>query len=549
MKDPKARLWDFPQLAKSLLAALAIIGIFCFSRTTARDRNDWEQEIKEVFRRIKVQEEIDRRLIEEMQSGVYTFEQPLVVLDPYDASPLSALIVFRTEEPLECSITVSGKEESGDIAYLIPYFRTEHWIPVYGLYPDSETRVVLEAKTQDGKLKRIERLIKTESLPTVHANASMTVRAKQPEKTNPGLYIFNFTDSRMAFDRNGEIRWFLSIETGVIVLFKKGTLQNTYFVGNTHFGDALLFEASLLGRVYTVYFSPYGVHHDIQEGKNGNLLVTGSFNRDTIEDVVYEIDTSTGKISNVRDLRKILPKDRNKDPKMGRDWLHLNAVVWLSEEETVLISGRNQSALVKFYWQSGITQWILADHQGWPVAYHPFLLKPVGPQFDWPNMQHAPEVLPDLDNDPNTMDILLFDNGKSRYQHIDYRSSRENGVIPRAFSRMVQYRVNEKEKTVELVWQYGSSRPDLYSEIRGDADRLSNGNFLGLFDLEGSDGRSVVLEIDPASGEVVFEAEINRDGYRVECRELITERDLQPEIGAPVRQFVPEGVVKKYDSR
>ena len=548
MEDPNRRLWDYPQLMKSLLAILAIIGIFCFSRITARDRNDWEQEIKEVLNRIKIQEDIDRRLIEEMQSGLYTFENPLVILDPYDASPLSALVVFRSEEPLECSVTIIGKDTSGDIGYTIPNFRAEHWIPIYGLYPDQETCVRLEAKTLDGKVMSMAQRIKTDSLPSVHANASMTIRTKQPEKRQKGLYLISFSDSEMAFDSNGDIRWLQSIETGEIALFKEGTRRNIFSVGSTRFGDALLFESSLLGRIHSVYYSPYGVHHDIQEGKNGNLLVTGSFDRDTIEDVIYEIDTATGMISRVIDLRKILPKNRNEQPKTKRDWLHLNAVVWLDEEETMLISGRNQSIVMEFYRDSGIPQWILADHQGWPIAYYPYLLKPVGLRFDWPTTQHAPEVLPDVDNNPNTMDILLFDNGKDRLQHDNFPIAGEKGEIAEASSRLAQYRVNEKEMTVELVWQYGSARPDLYSEIRGDADRLSSGHYIGLFDLEGSDGRSVVLEINPSNGETVFEAEINRDGYRVECRELITEGDLELEIGAPVRNFVPKGVVEKYDS-
>ena len=65
------------------------------------------------------------------------------------------------------------------------------------------------------------------------------------------------------------------------------------------------------------------------------------------------------------------------------------------------------------------------------------------------------------------MDILLFDNGNER---------------PELYSRMVQYRIHTRERTVEQIWQYGKERgEELFSQFTGSANLMENGNRLGNF--------------------------------------------------------------------
>src|SRR5699024_9621049 len=105
----------------------------------------------------------------------------------------------------------------------------------------------------------------------------------------------------------------------------------------------------------------------------------------------------------------------------------------------------------------------------------------------------------------DTVDVLLFDNN-----HVVTRGDRG---ISNQFSRAVQYRINEKEKTVSEVWSYGEERGEaFYSEIIGNAQYLPDtGNRLitsGYIDPgEDSDERisKVVETNDEKDADVVFE--------------------------------------------
>lgn len=62
-------------------------------------------------------------------------QNPLVILNPYAISPLSALILFNTEERVTTTISVQGKELAGNVEKVFSA-NTTHILPVLGLYAD-----------------------------------------------------------------------------------------------------------------------------------------------------------------------------------------------------------------------------------------------------------------------------------------------------------------------------------------------------------------------------------------------------------------------------
>ena len=149
------------------------------------------------------------------------------------------------------------------------------------------------------------------------------------------------------------------------------------------------------------------------------------------------------------------------------DWLHMNSIAPCGDD--LIISSRHQSTVVCND-REGKIKWMLCDPTDYYEYFRQYILTPVGDHFEYPYIQHAVEVLPDQDGNPDTLDILLFDNG-------DFRRA-----VKDCYSRMVQYRIHEKEMTVEQVWEYGSDRTELFSYRHGDADLLANGNYLGSFE-------------------------------------------------------------------
>ena len=47
----------------------------------------------------------------------YTFETPNIILDPYDNSPLTALVLFETDNEVQVSVTVQGKDKLSTISH------------------------------------------------------------------------------------------------------------------------------------------------------------------------------------------------------------------------------------------------------------------------------------------------------------------------------------------------------------------------------------------------------------------------------------------------
>jgi arylsulfate sulfotransferase len=303
------------------------------------------------------------------------------------------------------------------------------------------------------------------------------------------------------------------------------------------------------------------VHHDIEVYK-GNLLITGA-NGETKEDFIYELDYETGQVVNTLDLKTVLQRSRQAGyvALENPDWFHHNTITWDESDDTIIISGRHQSTVAKISWPDGEIKWILAPHYGWLPMFEKYLLTPIGEGFEWSFQQHAPEILPDLDGNPETIDILLFDNGNQRFA-VDPEIQRAitAGEIskPELYSRMVHYRINESDMTIQQIWQFGKEYGNtLYSSAHGDADLLPNGNRLGVFDVEpdphnDTHNNGTFFEVTGDSG-IVWSAQAVSSfssGVHVEYkleRKAIYHREANfLDIGGLVINLIPQEILKYY---
>ncbi len=146
------------------------------------------------------------------------------------------------------------------------------------------------------------------------------------------------------------------------------------------------------------------------------------------------------------------------------DWIHANAVIDdPRDDDTFLISLRNQDAVVKFSRETGDIKWILGTHDNWPAEFQQYLLEPVGSPFTWFYHQHAPMYTP-------AGTVLLFDNG-------NFQTSPFSGIDPvvawQSRSRGVEYEIDEQAMTVRQVWEFeGNGGETIFAPALGDADSL-----------------------------------------------------------------------------
>jgi len=191
------------------------------------------------------------------------------------------------------------------------------------------------------------------------------------------------------------------------------------------------------------------------------------------------------------------------------EWAHVNAVDEDVANSRWIVSARNQDAVFAVDQETGTVDWILANHDNWHAPFTDLLLEPKGANFLWPYHQHAAKY------DPATGRVVMFDNG-------NYRASPFTGqdvlANDEAFSRVVQYTVDEVARTVTQDWELRLD-PKVFSRAMGDADWLSNGNALGDFAyIEWQDGELNeelgignnlvrLVEFDPETSTVVWDIE------------------------------------------
>lgn len=441
-----------------------------------------------------VQWEIERQILEDYQQNSHTLENPYVVLDPYGWAPLSALVLFETDEPASVSVKIHGKDEYTHIEHHFDEMNTFHQIPIVGLYADYVNRVEIFVHLENGHEEIVGVEVTTNTLEEDSLYTDTLVKESNPEKMQNGLTFLQVgsTSKRpVAIDSNGDTRWILDHSAKVTI----GRLEN----GNMLYGSSdksILFELDLLGKMVGIFSDLQDVHHDAIQLPNGNLLTT-SHGIDSYEDRILELDFRTGDVVNDIDLRDILSTARF-NQNSNKDWFHLNSLWFDETDQSLIISGKHQG-VAKITYPEGDLVWITTLESELEDLSN-YYLTPTNPEkFKAATAQHAAMILPDQDSDPDTLDIILFDNNAKMLSMPDYPENR-------LYSRAVQYRIHEKLHTIEEIWSYGESRGEEYfGSQHGDANYLQNGNVLISFSYRNhivteSDNTfniGSIIEIDP----------------------------------------------------
>lgn len=293
----------------------------------------------------------------------YSIDNPNVILDPYNISPLTAIVVFQTSDLSTATITVKGKDGDKDITNTFLPSKT-HILPIYGLYPDYENTVIISSSGEEKTLT-----IQTNPLPEDLKNG------KSLDSDNENEFFFTTSENGkpVGYDKNGNIRWYLNknykwdfmrLSNGHILM------GNDHLMSAPYYSTGLV-EMDMLGKVYFEYNIPGGYHHDVYELSNGNFLVaSNNFGSGTIEDYIVEIDRNTGEIVKNIDLYDLMPNDD------GADWFKMNSLVYDASTNSITIAGSNKDMLLNIDYASGEINWIIAEKAS--KKYEKYLLKTNG---------------------------------------------------------------------------------------------------------------------------------------------------------------------------
>lgn len=492
----------------------------------------------------------------------YTIKNPNIILSPYKNSPLTALVIFETETEVSPTITIQGKDQKTTLSHQFVKSK-KHFLPVYGLYPDRANQLTISYETslkndssssdptpadgintatnkeqsipnnEDEGYRVVASVqyhfeIKTDPLPDYLQTATITKSDRN--HLNSDLYFFSpatKNNPMVAYDINGDVRWYLKDHISLWNNKKLGNghlLVSTERLVNPPYYMTGLYEIDLLGKIYAEYSLPGGYHHDYYEMPNSNLLVaSNNFDNknNTVEDLIVELDRKTGQIIKQLDLKKILKTEDGKSENWSNyDWFHNNSIFYDRSSDSLILSGRHQDVIVSLNYQTSTINWLLGDPTNWSEEYQKYFLKPVGDQFEYQWSQHAAKITPEGY-------LFLFDNGNNKS-----KSPAHYTPADKSYSRGVLYEINQEDKTVKQIWQYGKERgSEFYSPYISDVDYLGKNHYLvhsgGIVKSDGKPSNqpaglssgNIQLEsktVEILNDQPIFELQTNTNNYRVE---------------------------------
>lgn len=420
------------------------------------------------------------------------------------SSPLTANIISYWDKEHKLEITIKGKANN-DIKYTSPEFSKSHKVPVIGLYPSYNNTIYIKAFDNNNQLAHSEILyyqtdsvdIKLPKIEILHFN-----KAKLESRFTYIEYAHGISDTPFIFDENGEIRWYMKFPPGASI--KPIVVKNTpdFFCGDI--GDDVLYKYDWLGNEEKIPLPDnYKIlHHNIYR-HNKNIFFPAD------KDYILECTEKGSKVKEW-DLKEIvkryLPQNENLIDD-GEDWIHVNSVLFNEEDNSLIVSARQTLGVFKLDYNTGNIKWILNDTTSLWYAYpdlKSLALKPID-GCELPIGQHSPYIMPNKN-------ILLLDNGFNGY------SRDSSGVMlpSKSYSRLVEYKIDENNMTVEQIFQYGKEHTtELRTVFGGSAGYdKSLDTYWSLFGdilTEGKNTEGRIIETD-RDGNRLFDARLSDDG-------------------------------------
>ena len=458
--------------------------------------------------------------------------KPTLKPNPNHRAPLVAIIQFKTSKPVTPSLLFDDgqrqwrKDNVGEKT-------TDHVIVALGMRPARfhEIRVVLKDENSGNEEVSDILTFTTPSLPRNFPPLEVTVA--KPEKMEPGYTLFCpniWINDRSELNYGyltivnelGEVVWFLRSghRTADVRILENGHLLYI------HASYRAILEVDLLGNIIRQWHGSRltdppnklsipvdidTVHHEIIELPNGNFLTLSTILEEfekfpsserkpdapwiaapVVCDEIIEFVPETGEVVWRLPVREFLDekrfgymaltgfwKDKYKD-EAGRpiyDWSHANALIYLPEEDAIIVSFRHLDCLVKVNRKTGKIEWIFGDHRGWSEEFQPLLLEPAG-IMRWPYHQHAPQLT-------SSGTVLMYDNG-------NFRTVPYFNPVPAVNnrSRVVEFKIDEENRTVKQLWEYDGGPDDtFFCPFYGEAEPLPKTNNILV-----TDGGHIELE-------------------------------------------------------
>lgn len=433
------------------------------------------------------QQKVKSKIQAKRKSKKYTFHYPLIYYNPYGTNLRSANIYFSTKQPCQAFYTVStnidpnhsfqqwlNNDKKNNMT-------TNHAYQLIGLVPDAKNTIQIDLYNKNGKKIATKTFwIQVPAINSIAQNQLTKTTIQNAIQTN-GLFTVMYGRSKgklqniCLYDNDGFLRSEFPVEgyrTDRLLFIKKHLYYSV--------GYDKIVKVNRLGEVKQIYtLGDYTMHHDFIYDKHSNalLILASKNNSPTVEDFVLKLDLKTGTVSELLDLKKILPKEYRR-AKKGKnkktlDWAHINTIQVGNKGELIL-SLRELSSIVKIknVYKTPRLDYILCDRNIWKdSAYLEYVYHKIG-DFTAHSGQHTVTY-----HKGKTKDIYrlsMFHNNltySSTRPDIDWSGYKDSQIPEKErFSYYYEYEINEKEKNFKLI----KSFPVLYSGYVSSTQKIND---------------------------------------------------------------------------
>jgi len=399
-------------------------------------------------------------------------------------APLAGLLELTTDRLSRVGVSV----DDGTNQWVRNFhdYSTNHSIPLLGFRPGKTNVITVTVYDQYRQATNAAPLtFVTGPLPSDFPPCILVTN--QPDKMDRGYILLRNVNRNTA-------RAYLTVVNKYAEVIWYSTVATTSDVRQLGNGDLFIplttsfVEVDMLGRTVQTWNVPSGLNINLHDGvptPHGTILylndaseVVSNFptsatdpnaplqTTNVLYNRVVEISATNSSLLNlwspinVLDPRRLTYLTFQVHTPQGWDIEHANAVIEDPSDDTLIVSMREQNAVIKLARSTGQV-WILGPPENWGPAFQNYLLTPVGTPFEWQYGQHAPVIT-------RRGSLLLFDDG-------NFRASPYAPPVADAnnYSRAVEYAIDEDTMTVRQVWEYGQNASErLYIGQVGNADEL-----------------------------------------------------------------------------
>ena len=447
-----------------------------------------------------VQQRLGQQLMEIVGQDA-SMDAPLAILDPFGTGSNGLLLSFQTERRSQIRYTVhTTSAELPDYTAVAQSsadgnsFSRNHCFLLIGLVPGETNEVTLEALGERGRVQQtVTFTINMPEAISGYANQLDTSDGDSTAALTDGLYyamgLGDYYGYTFFFDNDGVLRYEMVLEGfhSDRFLYTDGGLY-------TCVSSRKIALMSPLGQAVRVYdLGQYELHHDINWGPDGTILaLVNDTEQDTVMDVVISLDPATGEVSEVVDFSELMdgyygemthpvPITGGSFWQAGEDdWLHLNSVQYMEKDDSILVSSRETSTIIKVSDIQGTPTLsaFIGDPAFWADTPYADLCYAMDGDFVAQYGQHDVELVADDSLEDGQYLLRMYDNN---YWSLSTRDGYDPELADSVSTSLTSgdasyitfYLVDDNAKTFSLVEQHAVP----YSAIVSNAQEIG-GNFV-----------------------------------------------------------------------